>query len=166
MKRINPLTGVEFKQGDVREDGKLFWMYQQSRIKSNGFFIETWLNSDSYDKCQKTKLASYKNRLKTHPEKHKKSVSKWAKSNRHKRNATEAKRRAVKLQATPPWLTKEQFLQIDEYYLMAKELEKVFPWPQHVDHEVALQGENVCGLHVPWNLQILSRKENLSKGNR
>jgi 5-methylcytosine-specific restriction endonuclease McrA len=92
--------------------------------------------------------------------------TKYSKNNRFKRNALQMKRHATQLERTPAWLSKEQLNEIEKFYYMAKELEKVFPWKQHVDHIVPLKGEIVSGLHVPWNLQILSAKENITKGNR
>ena len=92
----------------------------------------------------------------------------WQKANPGRVNATTAKRRAVKLQATPSWLTIDQLTEIQEFYVLAKELQ----WlsdptdPLEVDHIVALQGKNVSGLHVPWNLQILTESANKSKSNK
>lgn len=75
--------------------------------------------------------------------------------------ANNAKRRARQLQATPQWADSEKIKEIYEISIAATELME----PTHVDHIVPLQGKNVCGLHVEYNLQILIARANLSKGN-
>ena len=58
--------------------------------------------------------------------------------------------------ATPKWVDKNQIRQIYEGR----------PEGFHVDHIVPLKGKNVCGLHVPWNLQYLPAIENRKKSNK
>lgn len=80
--------------------------------------------------------------------------------------ASRAKRRAAKLNRTPIWLTKDHLEEIKDYYTAAEMFRQYTGEQYHVDHVVPLQGENVSGLHVPWNLQVLPAKENLMKSNK
>lgn len=75
-------------------------------------------------------------------------------------------RKASQKKRTPKWLSKEQKKEILWFYKEAKRLSELNDILYHVDHIVPLCGENVSGLHVPWNLQILTYKENLSKSNK
>lgn len=92
-------------------------------------------------------------------------ASKWKKNNPDKVNFYTAARRAAKLNATPNWLTQEHHDQIKLIYAHAKECELLTGDKYHVDHIVPLQGENVSGLHVPWNLQVLPADINIKKSN-
>lgn len=90
----------------------------------------------------------------------------WDSKNKHK-NAASAKRYYTrKRQRCPVWLTQEHHDQIERFYWAARWLTDQSGVEHEVDHIVPLHGENVCGLHVPWNLQILTATENASKGNR
>ena len=86
--------------------------------------------------------------------------------NRDNRNLIESKRYASKKNRTPPWLTKAQEIEIKSFYWLAQDLNKVTEGNYHVDHIIPLQGDGVCGLHVPWNLQVLPADINIAKGNK
>ncbi|MEN3238561.1 hypothetical protein PUR29_34545 [Methylobacterium ajmalii] len=90
----------------------------------------------------------------------------WQQKNLDKKLALNSERRAAKLNATPPWLTREHRNEIAAMHREARRLSKETGIPHHVDHIEALRGELSCGLHVPWNLQILTAVDNLKKGNR
>lgn len=89
----------------------------------------------------------------------------WYSANKDK-NAASAKRYYTrKRNRCPKWLTKEQHEQIERFYWTARWLTDNSGVRHSVDHIVPLFGKNVCGLHVPWNLQVLTASENSSKGN-
>ncbi len=110
-------------------------------------------------------------------DRHKANMKSWAKNNKEDYSAIqhryrlnnlgkfaskETKRRAIKLSALPKWLNKAQQVEIEYMYLY----NQIMPGDWHVDHIVPLQGEKICGLHIPGNLQILSATANLVKHNK
>lgn len=80
-------------------------------------------------------------------------------------NARNMKYHCEKLNRTPKWLSKDQLEEINKYYKLAKEMELLDNIKREVDHIIPLRGDTVSGLHVPWNLQILTLSENRSKKN-
>lgn len=91
------------------------------------------------------------------PERAKELKRRWTQNNRGKRVAYTAARRSRKYSATPSWVSKKD---IAALYVEAARLGLT------VDHIIPLKNPTVCGLHVPWNLQLLTGSDNSSKGNR
>lgn len=90
----------------------------------------------------------------------------YKQQNRDKFNAWGIKRKCAKLKRTPPWLTTTHLQEIQHIYALSVQLTKETGILHHVDHIVPLQGENVSGLHVPWNLRAIPFYENCSKSNK
>ena len=90
----------------------------------------------------------------------------WRKNNPEKHCATQARRRAKKLQRMLKWGKQHLKPQIDNWYRRARLATIFMEELYEVDHIEPLQGKNVSGLHVPWNLTLLTKKENTEKGNR
>lgn len=74
-----------------------------------------------------------------------------------------AKRNAAKLRATPVWADLDAILQ---FYEDASRMTRETGIKHEVDHIVPLQGKFVCGLHCEANLQVLTKRENISKHNK
>lgn len=92
-----------------------------------------------------------------YPEKCAQQHAKWAAANKHLRLAATNRRRAAKLNATPSWADQQL-------------IELIYAEGRHrgleVDHIIPLQGDSVCGLHVHYNMQLLTGRQNRAKGNR
>jgi hypothetical protein len=112
---------------------------------------------DSWCKeCKKSYVAYFQREHKDQTQANKNA---WQKRNNDSLRSLTAKRRANKLKATPKWLTESQNEQMRLFY-------KNCPEGFEVDHIIPLQGKEVKGLHVPWNLQYLNKSENRRKSNK
>jgi hypothetical protein len=100
---------------------------------------------------------------KANPEKEKKAILECNRRNKDKVNErnrakTAAMRSSVLVETYKP--------QIKAIYAEAQRISKETGIKHVVDHIMPLIGENFRGLHVPWNLQILTFEDNVRKGNK
>ena len=90
----------------------------------------------------------------------------WKENNKVQVLADNKVRRRKHRQATPPWLTRKQKSEIRQLYQMAITMTQTTGEQYVVDHIVPLRSHEVCGLHVPWNLRVITQEENLKKSNK
>jgi hypothetical protein len=89
----------------------------------------------------------------------------WKENNKTQIRADTKARRRKHRDATPPWLTRKQKSQIRQLYQIAITNTQITGEQYVVDHIYPLRSEVVCGLHVPWNLRVVTQEENLRKSN-
>ena len=123
----------------VLEQKKLYYIENRESILS--------YKKASYDSDKK------KEYNRKYYEKKKESIKETSKryrqNNKNKVNSINAANRAKRKQACPKWLTVEHKQQLKQIY-------ENCPDGMQVDHIIPLSSNLVCGLHVPWNLQIIS----------
>ena len=90
----------------------------------------------------------------------------WKRNNEVQVRADAKARRRKHRQATPLWLTRHQKSEIRQIYQIAITMSKTTGEQYVVDHIVPLRSDVVCGLHVPWNLRVMTQEENLKKSNK
>lgn len=143
------LTRMEIKE--LRDNNKKrCWTCKEIKI-SELFYKSTTYVGGLSDRCKEcAKLAK----------------KLWKQKNNDKVQMADKKRKLSKTQRMPVWLTPTQLLEIKQFYLATTILKREYHIETQVDHVVPLQGRAISGLHVPWNLQILTRSENASKQNK
>lgn len=111
--------------------------------------------------CHKARSKAY---LRANKDIHAKAMSKWQKKNPHKTAMyyAEYKRRRGKAALK---LSDSHKQEMEHIYWTASDLRVITGESYHVDHIVPLKSKHICGLHVPWNLQILPSDMNISKSN-
>lgn len=123
----------------------------------------------NYEKHKKICLEKNRERQRrwreNNPDANRARARQWHKDKPEKSQANGAKRRAATLQRTIT-LTPEHEAALKRIYAHAKVISKVTKIPHHVDHIVPLQGKEMSGLHVPWNLEVVPARDNLAKSNK
>lgn len=164
-KKIKPLT--EFSKDKYKNSG---YVAQCKECKKQ---YDTVYKNKNREEINKKRIEYYYNNIEcvrsyylANKETINKQAKKYYKSNKHIFRARDAKRRALQLKATPSWLSTLHLQQIKNEYKLAEWCTAVMKEPYEVDHIVPLKGKKVCGLHVPWNLQVITKKQNREKANK
>ncbi len=146
----------DFNKKKQKKDGLSPWCKSCASSKTREYYSK---NKDKVSKA--SSIYYFKNK-----EVRDSYMIEWRKNNKDKMQAISAKKRADILERTPKWLSKEQLDNIKTEYALAVWCSTVMNEQYQVDHIVPLRGKTVSGLHVPWNLQVITKTANAEKSNK
>ena len=148
------LEQIEYRQKNPEKIKELYRVLDERKRNDPKSVNKKRIRNKIYNS---TKVGKIKNKIR---------LNNWKIKNKDKYIALRSFRRAYKKNATPNCLTKDDRKNIIEFFTVCQMFKLYTGQEYHVDHIVPLVNENICGLHVPWNLQILSAFDNLSKSNK
>jgi hypothetical protein len=130
--------------------------------------------------CDSAKVRSYYNENKdkarsrqkkyvaNSQELYKEGQKRYYENNKEKFRAKEILRKHYQNNQTPEWLNKAHKAEIEGFYMFCKIFSSYKTKKSdtfQVDHIVPIKGKQVSGLHVPWNLHVLTCRDNAQKSN-
>lgn len=84
----------------------------------------------------------------------------WHKNNRGLSTSYTTSYKRLKDQAMPPWVDRRD---IDTIYIQSAQKTVETGIRHEVDHIWPIKGKGFTGLHVPWNLRVITHEENRKK---
>lgn len=142
--------------------------YHRDKLVERQTKERTQVSEKTCSTCRETKLSSLFSRNASRPDglssqcKHCKNVQ-YKRNHRGAVNENHSIRKAHVKRATPSWVDRSE---IRQFYIAAANETLRTGVSHHVDHIEPIQGFDVSGLHVPWNLQVVTASYNCAKSNR
>lgn len=141
--------------------------YYRKKKEETGTSSFSWLSEKAKQSSRDRKNAKYHEK-KSDPDYRKKRNESSLAYYRRNPIPYRARTAAYHRQRRRSWSALPQRMKdmILDLYQRARLLTETTGVPHEVDHIVPLKGRQVCGLHVPWNLRIVTRTDNRSKGSK
>jgi 5-methylcytosine-specific restriction endonuclease McrA len=123
--------------------------------------------SKEYDKLNRATKRIYSlNYYKNNPDKMKNYHKKSYQRNKEKIIKRSNLRHVLKRKSSIISQKLNMIGEITYIYTLAKFLSKILTIRVSIDHIIPLKNKFICGLDVPWNMQLLELRDNISKNNK